>query len=48
MRSSLDVSVLDCGLVGSSPDGPGDDVSRTDAPLRKPHRKAAAESATLG
>jgi hypothetical protein len=41
LRFSLEVSFLGCGLVGASPDRPCDDVSRADAPLRKPHRNAA-------
>jgi hypothetical protein len=41
LRSVFDVSLLCCGLMSASPDGPGDDVSGADAPLGQPHRDAS-------
>lgn len=38
LRFSLDVSVSCGGLMSASPEGPGDDASGLDAPLRKLHR----------
>ncbi|HZW48481.1 MAG TPA: hypothetical protein VFF61_13225, partial [Microvirga sp.] len=40
LRSSFDVGFSGFGLMGSSPERPGDNVSRPDAALGKPHRHA--------
>src|SRR3954470_4095834 len=37
LRFTSDVGLSRGGLVGASPEGPGDDVSGPDAPLSQPH-----------
>jgi hypothetical protein len=40
LQSVFDVSLSCRGLVSASPEGPCNDVGRTDAPLRQLHRNA--------
>ena len=41
LQSVFDVSLSCRGLVSASPEGPCNDVGRTDAPLRQLHRNAS-------